>query len=157
MIPANKDTFDFVLSWVQKVGRLGDVPQVARFGALFGAQEGGLWVREEGEKEGKGAKRGRGTRGNLCVWVNFLSAWRFSRCAILYTRSYDSLGIWVTKSFEMECVGRKWQEIFLTCLSNNRGVHSSHFWSIFDLIFLKNGMKNGARNEVKNDWKTSIF
>ena len=37
-----KDSFDLVLSWVQKVGRLRDAPRLPLFDASLSAQEGGL-------------------------------------------------------------------------------------------------------------------
>ena len=46
-----KDSFDLVLSRVQKVGRLRDAPRLPRFDASLGAQEGRLWIGEE--EEGK--------------------------------------------------------------------------------------------------------
>ena len=49
-VPANcKDAFHLVLSWVQEVGWLRDVPRAPQFDAFFGAEEGGLWVGEEEE------------------------------------------------------------------------------------------------------------
>ena len=41
-------------------------------------------------------------------------------------------------------------------VSNNKVIHSSHFWLIFNFIFIS-FFKNGVQNEMKMNWKMNIF